>query len=436
MAIHSVRGWRYARLLLFITPLQATALAGAPAELTLAAAEQRAVSADPAVLARRSRAFALQDQAVADGQLPDPKLLLSVWNVPLDDFSMEKESMSQLRAGVSQSFPRGDSLRYRRQRTEWLGKAETAAMRNTRAEIRRDVRLTFLELYYQEQALRLVAQSRGVFNQLVTSTRAHYGAGRGNQQDVLQAQLELSRLDDRLSRVNEQRDLQRAALARWLGELARLPLAPRFPVLPELTDQSSAAASLSEHPAIEAANAEIEARRQSVREAREQYKPGLDIGVQYLKRFGDNNDGSNRPDQVAALLTLDLPVFTEKRQDRRLSASQQNAEAAVQEREQVLRELQRALTSDYARWQRLGEQETLYRDRLLREATANGDAALNAYRNGTGDFATLVRARITELDIQLQEMRIRVDRAKSRARLLYLVPGPAATTMTLEGAPS
>ena len=99
--------------------------------LTLPAAEELALAADPAVAASQSRANALQEQAVADGQLPDPKLTFGVFNVPVDDLSLKQESSSQLRTGVKQAFPRGDTLQYRQQRTEWLGKAELARTRLT-----------------------------------------------------------------------------------------------------------------------------------------------------------------------------------------------------------------------------------------------------------------------------------------------------------------
>lgn len=405
----------------------------AQTDLTIESAEQLALSADPAVLMRQSRARALHEQAVADGQLPDPKLLFGVWNVPLDDFSMEKEPSSQLRAGISQAFPRGDSLKYRRGRTEWLGRAESDATRNARAEIRRDVREAYLELYYQERAADIIARSRGLFEQLVEITRAHYASGRVSQQDVLQAQLELSRLDERATRIDAQRDVQRAALSRWIGAAADEPLDTRFPALPDVPALAVLQSGLAQHPAIQSASARVQASQQRVNEAREQYKPGFNVGVEYRKRFGDNADGSDRPDQMAAMVTLDLPVFTDKRQDRHLAASQLQAEAALQTREQKLRELQRNLAGDYARWQRLGEQARIYSEHLVREAADNAVAAVHAYQSGTTEFTSLMRARITELDVRLEDIRVRVDRAKTRARLLYLLPDPADTDTATEG---
>lgn len=397
----------------------------AQGELTLADAESRALQADPALLAHASRVRALQEQAVADGQLPDPKLLFGLWNLPLDDFSLTKEPATQWRAGVSQAFPRGETLKYRQARTEWMGRAEAAELDTLQAQILRDVRETYLELYYQEQAAGIIDESRQLFVQLVEITQAHYGAGRVSQQDVLQAQLELSRLDDRAARIEQQRDVQRARLARWIGVQAQQALAAAFPGLPPVPAQAQLQAGLERHPAILTDTAQVQASRESVQEAREQYKPGFSVGLEYRKRFGDDPDGSNRPDQMAAMVTLDLPVFTDKRQDRRLASSQARAEAAAQTRVLRMRELQRTLDSDYARWLRLGEQVRLFTERLLPEARDNAEAAVNAYQSGKIEFTALMRARISELDIRLQALRLRVDRSQAAARLLYLLPQAA-----------
>ena len=78
------------------------------------------------------------------------------------------------------------------------------------------------------------------------------------------------------------------------------------------------------------------------------------------------------------------------------------------------------LATDYANWQRLGERADLYASQLLHESSANARASLNAYQNGVTEFTTLMRARITDLDVRLDDLRIRVDRAKAQASLLYL----------------
>ena len=407
---------------------------GARAELTLAHAERLALEADPALLGAYARASALDDQAVADGQLPDPKLGVGLYNLPLDDFSLNREPSTQFRTRIQQAFPRGDTLRYQRGRTEWLGKAELAQAELSRREIERDVRKTFLELYYQQQAAVVVAQSRDLFQQLVEITRAHFATGRVSQQDVLQAQLELSRLDERATRIGGEIEEQRAQLGRWLGNHAWEPVSEKYPALPTLPALAALQAGLPRHPAVQIASARLQANQQMVKAAREQYKPGWDVGVEYRNRFADEPDGSDLPDMMAAMVTVDLPLFTEKRQDKRLASSQQNAEAARQMREQRLLELRRTLETEHARWTRLGAQQALYDKRLIAEAADNSAAALHAYQSGITAFTTLMRARITELDVRLQDLRLRVDRSKSQAGLLFLVTASDTPAAEAEGA--
>ena len=72
------------------------------------------------------------------------------------------------------------------------------------------------------------------------------------------------------------------------------------------------------------------------------------------------------------------------------------------------------------RWQRLGDRELLYKNSLLTAAKNNAEVALKSYQSGVTEFDTLMRAEITELDVRLEDLRVRVDRAIAHARLLYI----------------
>ena len=403
-----------ALLAFFILPVNALAALDLDETVRLALVD------DPAIKALQTRASAISDAAVADGQLPDPKLKTGLYNLPVDDFDIDREPTTQLRLGLVQAFPRGKTLQYKQQQTEWLAEAEMANSEITGRKLVRDVRRNFLELYYQVQAEQVVRESRKLFAQLVDITQAHYGTGRVSQQDVLRASLELSRLDDRTTRILNEADRSRAALMKWIGDAALLPINGHFPGLPKLPSKEEIAATLPEHPLIRSETAKLQASKRKIRIASEQYKPGWSAGLEYRKRFGDDPKGDSRADMMAAMFTVDLPMFTKNRQDKRLSASVQMAESAQLTRDDRLRELKRMLDTDYANWSRLGERASLYEGELVRDAAANVQASLKAYQSGVTEFTTLMRARITDLDVRLQDLRIRVDRAKSQANLLYI----------------
>lgn len=395
--------------------------AAAQAALSLAEAERLALEADPVIEATEARAEALREDAVADGQLPDPKMRIGLYNLPLDSFDVNQEPTTQLRFGYLQAIPRGDTLEYRQRRTEWLATAQTARARAERRRVQREVREKYLEVFFQVKAAEIIRASRGLFEQLVDVTRYQFAAGRVTQQDVLRAQVELSRLDDRETRIRNREEVERANLATWIGQAAWQPLLTEPPRLPALPGRDAIAATLDRHPLLAFKAAQVESWQQGVQIAREQYKPGWNLGIEYRKRFGENPNGTDRTDMMAAMVTFDLPLFTGKRQDKRLNASVRKAAAARFDKDDMRRNLLAMLDREYANWERLGERQRLYQDRLVGEAQANAEAALKAYQSGLTEFTTLMRARLTELDVRLDELRIWTDRARAQARLLYLL---------------
>jgi outer membrane protein TolC len=409
-------------LLLLLLPLL-NGHSFADTELTLAQAEKIALANNPQVLASQAKALALKDSAVANAQLADPKIKLGIFNLPTDSFDFDQEPSTQVRLGVSQAFSRGKTREYKQKQTEWESIAEQERSQAISLNIKRNVRLEFLELYYQIQAEEIIKKSRDIFLNLVKTTQAHYGSGRVSQQDVLSAELELSKLDDRAVGIQDKQSVSRATLHQWIGRAANRGIVAVFPVLPALVSKSVFNDSLQHHVEMKMEMARINAWNQNLNVVREQYKPSWNLGVEYRSRFGDNLDGSRRSDMVAVMVTADLPLFTNKRQDKRLSESQHQAAVAQLDRDNRLRELQSTLERDYANWLRLSERETLYKERLLSESSANAAAALNAYQNGVVQFSSLMRAQLTELDVRLQDIRIRVDKVKAQARLLYLASG-------------
>ncbi len=396
------------------------ALAHADERLTLEQAEDIALARDPSIAASLARAQAMESEAVADAQLPDPKFRTGLYNVPLDDFDIEKAPTTQWRFGLQQRLPRGDSLRWKSRQS--LARAEAARRQAAlaRRKILRDVRKTWLDAWREHAVARIIEDSRKLFENLIEITQVQYGSGESSQQDVLRAELELSRLDDRISRVNTREETARARLSRWLGDDAWRPLTDEPPPLADPPTEKQILDRLARHPLIQWREAQIEAKRQGVNLARAQYKPGWMIGAEYRKRFGDNPDGSDREDMAAIMLSVDLPLFPDKRQDKRLAASKQRAEAARLTRNNDLRILRQQLALDMAQRKRLDERLQRYRNRLLKQASENASAALEAYQSGAAEFTNLMRARITELEVRIQALKIRVDLLKNNADLLYL----------------
>ena len=281
-----------------------------------------------------------------------------------------------------------------------------------------------MNLYHEIEAGSIVNETRAPFQKLVKITEDQYAAGRANQQDVIHADLELSRLDDRATKIQGNEDEYRAYLAQWVGDVAWKEIDSDLPVLPDVPDNIEINQLLTQHPAVMAETARVEASRTMIEVTRQDYKPGVGAFVEYRKRFGENPDGSDRSDMMAAMVTVDIPLFTENRQDKNVAAREESTNAARYSRDDKLRILKRKLDKDRAIFRRLGERELIYKNKLINSATSNAEASLNAYQSGVTEFTTLMRARIMELDVRLDNLRIQVDRLRAQARLLYITGEP------------
>ncbi len=388
--------------------------------LTLAEAEKLALAAEPGQQALQARSAALEERAVIAGELPDPMLRVGINNFPIQSGSFSTEGMTHAAIGLRQSFPAGKT-RSMSARQFGLLAAEMSGNADARGRnVRSAVRNAWLDLYYREQAHTLVSASRPFFADLATITRSLYAVGRKSQQDVLRAELELSRLDDRLIDIERQRSGARAALGEWIGHDAARPIAQKLPGWNQLPLLEALQGMLLEHPLLRAADAQIEARSAGVDLAEQRSKPGWALDVGYSYREGSLPSGEPRSDFLTLGVTVGLPFFSKKSVDSTLSAALQERSAAQSSRERTLRTLQRQLAVEHAHWQDLTRRLSLYDTRILDQARENAAASMLAYQSDKGDFAEVMRAYVDDLNTRIDHIRLQVERAQSYAVLANL----------------
>ena len=396
-------------------------LATSSIPLSLQEAEKLAIEGDAKSSEIRLKSEALQEGSVAAGTLPDPKLKLGLSNFPTDTFDREQEPMTQIQVGVVQLFPRGKTLELQSSRMGDDAKGELARAEAQRRNILQQVRISWLDVYYWQNAAEVVAKNRKLFNQLVNTTQSLYAVGRRKQEDVLQAELELGLLDDRQTQVTTMVEVSRANLGKLIGsQAADRPLYKEFPSLPTVVNQENKSARLNQHPLLQFEQARISASQKNVEIARQAYKPEWALDVTYGFRDGYNPDGTDRADLLSAMVLMDMPLFTGNRQDKTLSASKLTHQAALYSRDDRLRELNKLWEASYAEWSRLGERLRLFETSLVNKARINANAALHAYQNDRGDFSSVMRASIMEFETQLRALSMRVEYAKSQTKLLNL----------------
>ncbi len=343
--------------------------------------------------------------------------------------------MTKFKVGIIQQFPSGDSLTIKQQKKQKQSELVLSKMQERKLTILKEVRLSYLEIYYWEQAKITISKNKKLFSQLVDIVQSLFSVGRNNQQDLIRAQLEFSRLEDRLVKITQKINTQRSKLSRWIGvNKSLLPLTQDLPLitLPTKLKQLSLDSQTDEsfdtfnsffytHPKIMQIDKQIEVSRKDIELVKESYKPGWGLNVSYGHRE-NNPNGQKRSDFISAGVTIDLPFFTANRQDKKLLSKEHAYQALKDKRLEILRLLVSNLQQEIAVEEQLTHRHQLYNNLLLPQAKQQTQASLLAYQSDRGDFADVMRAHIDDLNVHLDERRIAVDHLKSKAKILYFIP--------------
>lgn len=407
-------------VVLLLLALAASGVSAESQPLTLEEAVATALAAeDPAFERFAESAKALEDRAVADTQLPDPKITGQVANVPIDSFEFDQDGMTQaVRIGLRQEFPAGRTLKVRGQQRHAEAGAERARREVALRDAELNTRTAWLDLVWHERAVRILSESRDAVGEQIESLTGRFATGRMHAQDMLRTELELSLLDDRLAEHHRQADVARASLSRYIGRDAFRPLPGTLPEFPAPAAQVELENRLVDHPKVTVENARIEAADLGIELAEQAYKPSFALEGGYGLR-------TDRPDLASIGITLSLPLFTDKRQDRQRAAAVRQRGARHLDRDAVLLEMKRQLEVELANWRRLSERVELYRRAVSRHARDTAEASITTYANNQTDFAELIRSQLAELDVELKHAELETAAAKAWARLAWLTGDPS-----------
>ena len=348
--------------------------------------------------------------------------------------------MTQFKVGVAQTFPRGDSLAIKQKQLSYQADQHPYQREDRKAKIQVIVSQIWLNAIKADQIIRLIERDRVLFEQLVDIVKASYSSAQGNtrQQDVVSAQLELARLDDRLITVNSQRDIALTNLSEWLTPSAKLAVSKTFaanafvPTSPELSDEIKGLLQradnmgllqlLTHHPALLAIEQSTKAGDTAVKLAKQKYKPQWGVNASYAYR-DDDQFGQSRADFFSIGITVDVPIFGYAQQDSEVAASRLTAQAIETEKRLLQQHMLAQMLNLYQQETRFGQREAGFLSAILPQIQEQADASLSAYTTDDGDFSEVMRARISQLSAQIDLIDIQIEKCKIRMQLWYFLEG-------------
>jgi cobalt-zinc-cadmium efflux system outer membrane protein len=375
------------------------------AVLSLQSATELAVQDNPDLAQIQARAQAMAAIPSQEGALPDPQLSFNAMNLPVDTFSLEKEDMAQLGFGISQAIPFPGKLALREQAAAFEAEAASQNVTELRWRLLSEVKKTWWLIFYLDHALQIVDNNYTLLKQFVEIARTKYEVGEGLQQDVLLAQLELSKLLDQRLMLNASRNNAAASLNALLdkpaNEIVRLPDKVELH-LPTLKRENLL------YQQAETSRAILEGNRQGINAAQSRldlakkgYLPDFTVDASYGAR-ANTPSGIQRSDMLSLNLGINVPIFAAQKQakaiDQRTSELMQQRYALKDEWNKVRSQI----TQGYNDYRRSKDQVVLFETGIVPQARQTVASMLAGYQVNKVDFLNLVRSQITLFEYETQ----------------------------------
>lgn len=338
--------------------------------------------------------------------------------------------------GIAQTFPWFGKLELRGDAASEAANAERQRYESAKLELFYQVKDAYYEYYYLWRTIAVTQENMTLLKHIEGVARARYKAATAEHADVIRAQVELGKLDDRLRTLRSLRGPIVAKLNAALNRPAADPLAWPGKLREEkvsVTDEQILDLLERNNPELKELEFESAMQRLKIDLAKKNYFPDVTVGVDYIDTAdstGGRRPGDDGKDPVVAMVSVNLPIWRDKL-DAGVRQARYRYWEALRNKEQRKNSLRAEIKMVLYRFRDAERKMNLYRDTLLPKARESLKATEASFRAGKGGFVDLIDAQRILLEFELALERALVNHAQRLAELEMLVgrelPRVAAT---------
>jgi outer membrane protein TolC len=386
--------------------------AGPP--LSLATLVREATERNPEVLAAQRAAQVKRARIPQAGAWADPTVSVSYGGNALPPFTLMRADPSSARQLMAeQTIPYPGKTRLRTEIASRDADAEELAYEAAVRRVARQVKQTYFDLAYVDRSLATLQKDREALEGFEKVTEIRYSVGKAAQQDVLRAQLEVTRLAQRATLLTQQRRTLEAQLNSLRDFPVDTPVGRPAAVPPSAftyTQDQLQQAAQATYPALKQRQMTLNQDRLSVDLARKETHPDFNIGYLFMQRNG-------LPDMYGITLSTSLPVFHRRKQDMAIAEAAANLAAAREMQARELSSLRYQVRQDFLEIQATEQLLKLYSQGVKPQSSLTLESSINSYKTGGVDFLSVLSNFEAVIDAELDYHLQVTNHEKALARL-------------------
>lgn len=353
----------------------------------------------PQLLAARASWEAATKRPAQEGSLPDPRVSIRNFGVGRPVSGLNVSNFAFVSIGASQEIPYPGKLELRRNVATEEARAEAERYRQLELDVLAQIKLRYYDYAYLEQALETVAEDRDLLQQFLKIAEARYAVGKGIQQDILQAQIQLTVLLEREEIFRQKRGSAVAAINALLNRSPDDPLGSPAELEPsafpdELNELYKQAQQSS--PLLRSTEHEVSRNAAALDLSRKEYRPDFKAGFEWQRT------GSLFPDYYVASFEAKIPLYFWRKQRLGVEEAASKLVAARHEYRARAQDVLFRIKDHYLMARSAERLASLYKTAMVPQATLALESAISSYEVGTVDFLTLINAATLALDYELQ----------------------------------
>src|ERR1022692_3236568 len=192
----------------------------------LASLVDEALRSNREILAAQKKYEGARQRPTQESSLPDPMISLGYNSVgnPLPGAGLGRDELANAGVMVSQEVPFPGKLKLKGDMASKEAQAEFQQYQAVQLAVISRLKQAYYRLQYTYAATELLVRNRDLLEKLLKVTEDRYSVGRAIQQDVFKAQTQLSILETRLVKLEQERRRRAAEMNSILNRAAGTPV--------------------------------------------------------------------------------------------------------------------------------------------------------------------------------------------------------------------